>query len=93
LDHTVSRGYFGERELDLVIKNGEHILLEITSAALKKDVRTLNLSADDYLQKTWIDPKLMIAAIYVSPVVMREIMDSPRKIEIFLGDEEEELEG
>ena len=90
--YSVSRGYFGDREVDLVIKNGEHILLEITSAALKKDVRTLNLSADDYLQKTGIEPKLMIAAIYVSPTVMREIIDSPRKIEIFTDDEEEESE-
>ncbi len=90
--YSVSRGYFGDREVDLVIKNGEHILLEITSAALKKDVRTLNLSADDYFQKTGIEPKLMIAAIYVSPSVMREIIDSPKKIEIFTDDEEEEFE-
>jgi hypothetical protein len=90
--YSVSRGYFGEREVDLVIKNGEHILLEITSAALKKDVRTLNLSADDYFQKTGIQPKLMIAAVYVSPLVMRDIIDSPRKIEIYSGDDEEELE-
>ena len=90
--YSVSRGYFGDREVDLVIKNGEHILLEITSAALKKDVRTLNLSADDYFQKTGIEPKLMIAAIYVSPTVMREIIDSPRKIEIFTDDDEEESE-
>ena len=88
--YSVSRGYFGDREVDLVIKNGEHILLEITSAALKKDVRTLNLSADDYLQKTGIEPKLMIAAIYVSTSVMREIIDSPKKIEIFTDDDEEE---
>ena len=87
--YTVSRGYFGDREVDLVIKNGEHILLEITSSALKKDVRNLNLSADDYLQKVGVDPKLMIAAVYVSPSVMREILDSPRKIEIFSGDDEE----
>ena len=87
--YTVSRGYFGDREVDLVIKNGEHILLEITSSALKKDVRNLNLSADDYLQKVGVEPKLMIAAVYVSPSVMREILDSPRKIEIFSGDDEE----
>ena len=88
--YSVSRGYYGDREVDVVIKNGEHILLEITSAALKKDVRSLNLSADDYFQKTGIQPLLMIAATYVSPTVMREIIDSPRKIEIYSGEEEEE---
>jgi hypothetical protein len=88
--YSVSRGYYGDREVDVVIKNGEHILLEITSAALKKDVRSLNLSADDYFQKTGIQPLLMIAATYVSPSVMREIIDSPRKIEIYSGEEEEE---
>ena len=88
--YSVSKGYYGDREVDVVIKNGEHILLEITSAALKKDVRSLNLSADDYFQKTGIQPLLMIAATYVSPTVMREIIDSPRKIEIYSGEEEEE---
>jgi len=88
--YSVSRGYYGDREVDVVIKNGEHILLEITSAALKKDVRSLNLSADDYFQKTGIQPLLMIAATYVSPSVMREIIDSPRKIEIYSGEEEDE---
>ena len=91
--YSVSRGYYGDREVDLVIKNGEHILLEITSSALKKDIRSLNLSAEDYFQKTGIEPKLMIAAVYVSPTVMREITESPRKIEIFSGDEDgEEIE-
>ncbi len=88
--YSVSRGYYGDREVDVVIKNGEHILLEITSAALKKDVRSLNLSADDYFQKKGVQPLLMIAATYVSPNVMREIIDSPRKIEIYSGEEEEE---
>ncbi|MCB1144836.1 MAG: DUF3782 domain-containing protein [Leptospiraceae bacterium] len=86
--YQVSRGYYGDREVDLVIKNGEHILLEITSSALKKDIHNLNKSAEDYLQKTGVDPRLMIAAVYVSPGVMREIVESPRKIEIFSGEEE-----
>lgn len=88
--YSVSRGYFGEREVDLVIKNGEHILLEITSSALKKDVRNLNLSADDYFQKVGIEPKLMIAAVYVPYAVMHEIMKSPRKIEVISDEEDTE---
>ena len=58
----------------------------------KKDVRTFNLFADDYLQKTGIEPKLMIVGIYVSLSVMREILDSPKKIEFFSDDDEEEFE-
>lgn len=49
--YTVSRGYYADREIDVIIKNGEHILLEITSSALKKDVRNLNKSAEDYQTK------------------------------------------
>ncbi|MCP5511453.1 MAG: hypothetical protein H7A24_06210 [Leptospiraceae bacterium] len=30
------RGHNGGREVDLVIRNGEHILLEVTSSAVKK---------------------------------------------------------
>ena len=81
--YTVSKGIYGDREVDVVIKNGEHILLEITSAAVKKDVRNLTRSAEDYFEKTGIEPKLMISAIYIPPTVMREITDSPRRIEIF----------
>ncbi|MCB1190805.1 MAG: DUF3782 domain-containing protein [Leptospiraceae bacterium] len=88
--YTVTRGYYGDREVDVIIKNGEHILLEITSSALKKDVRNLNNSAEDYQTKVGIEPKLMIAAIYIPPTVMREIVDSPRKIEIFTDEEDEE---
>ncbi len=87
--YTVSKGMYGEREIDIVIKNGEHILLEITSAAVKKDVRNLNRSAEDYFKKTGIDPKLMISSIYISPSVMREITDSPKKIEVFTSEEDE----
>ncbi|MCB1144657.1 MAG: DUF3782 domain-containing protein [Leptospiraceae bacterium] len=85
--YQVSRGYYGGREVDLVIRNGEHILLEVTSSAVKKDVEKLNRSAEDYFQKHGIEPKLMLAAVYVPPYVMREITDSPRPIEIFSDEE------
>ena len=86
--YRVSRGHYGDREVDLVIQNGEHILLEITSSAVKKDIEKMNRSAEDYFLKHGIEPKLMLAAVYVSPSVMREITDSPRPIEIFSADEE-----
>ena len=87
--YTVEKGYYGDREVDVVIKNGEHILLEITSALKKKDIASLNRSAEDYFIKENIEPKLMIAAIYISPTVMREIHDSPRPIELFSEEEED----
>ncbi|MCB1143823.1 MAG: hypothetical protein H7A24_03030 [Leptospiraceae bacterium] len=86
--YTVSRGYYGEREVDLVIKNGEHILLEITSRAVKKDVLNLNKSAEEYFEKVGVEPRLMIASVYVSPSVMQEIVNSPRPIEIFTDEED-----
>jgi hypothetical protein len=33
---------------------------------------------------------LILAAVYVSPVVMREITESPRKIHVYSGDDEDE---
>ncbi|MCP5498098.1 MAG: DUF3782 domain-containing protein [Leptospiraceae bacterium] len=89
--YTVSRGYYADREIDVITKNGEHILLEITSSALKKDVRNLNNSAEDYKNKVGVEPRLMIASAYISPTVMREIVESPRKIEIFTDEEEEDF--
>lgn len=88
--YTVTRGFYGGREIDILIHNGEHILLEVTSAAIKKDVRNLNLSAEEYFSKNGIEPRLMLAAVYISPVVMREIVESPRRIEVYSGEEEDE---
>jgi hypothetical protein len=81
--YTVSCGMYGSREVDIVIRNGEHILLEITSSMKKTDIKKYIASAEDYEKKTGVCPRIMVAAIYISPVVMREIVDAPRKIEIF----------
>jgi len=87
--YSVERGYYGGREVDLVIKNGQHILLEITSSLKKADIRNYNLSADDYQKQTGIVPEIMVAAIYIAPNVMRELMDSPRPIKLFSIEEDE----
>jgi hypothetical protein len=81
--YTVTRGYYGEREVDIVIRDGEHILLEITSSMKKSDVANYSRSATDYKEKTGILPRIMVAAIYISPSVMKEIMASPIPMEIF----------
>ena len=86
--YTVRRGYYGDREVDFVTRNGEHILLEITSSCKKSDIPKYIASTEDYEKKEKVRPKIMLAAIYVHPNVMRAIIDSPRKIEIFSSEED-----
>ena len=80
---TVKEGYYGGRQVDIVIRNGEHILLEITSRMHSKDIEKLYQSADDYEAREGVRPKLMVATSYVSPKLMQTIMGLPRPIEIF----------
>ncbi len=81
--YSVATGYYGDREIDIVIKNGAHFIFEITSSMKKSDIMRYVASADDYQSKTGITPRIMVAAIYIPPTVMREIIDAPRKIEIY----------
>ena len=80
---TVKEGYYGGRQVDIVIRNGEHILLEITSRMHAKDIDKLYQSADDYEAREGVRPKLMVATSYVSPKLMQTIIGLPRPIEIF----------
>ncbi len=86
---SVERGFYGGREVDVVIRNGEHILLEITSRMGKKDIGLMNVSADDYETRLGINPKLMVAAIYIPPSVYEAFSTSPRPIKIFSEEEED----
>jgi len=79
----VEKGHYGGREVDMVIRNGEHILLEITSRMHRKDIEKLYSSADDYLDKVGVEPKLMVATSYISPRLMQKIMGLERPIDIF----------
>ncbi|MDM8524574.1 DUF3782 domain-containing protein [Desulfococcaceae bacterium HSG8] len=88
---TVEEGFYGGRQVDVIIRNGEHIMLEITSRMNSKDIKKLYCSADDYRDKTGTEPKLMVAATYIPPIVMRKIIGLERPIEIFsYGSEDEE---
>ncbi|MCP4289031.1 MAG: hypothetical protein GY792_32190 [Gammaproteobacteria bacterium] len=87
---TVKKGLYGGREVDVVIRNGEHILLEITARMHKHDIRKLYASADDYLEKEGVEPTLMVAAGYVSPTLMQTIVGLERPIEIFSYEDEDE---
>ena len=79
----VEEGEYGNRQVDVIIRNGEHIMLEITSRMHSKDIDKLYRSADDYRNQTGICPKLMVATSYISPRLMQKIMGLDRPIEIF----------
>jgi len=93
LAHTegvqVRAGEYGGRQVDVVIRNGEHVLLEITSRMLWEDVERLYRSADDYQAREGVVPTLMVATSYISPRLMEKIMGLDRKIEIFSYEGEE----
>ncbi len=89
-DVTVKEGWYGDRQVDVVIRNGEHILLEITSRMRAKDIDTLYTSADDYRAKEGVEPTLMVATSYISPNLMQKLISLPRPIEIFSYEEEDE---
>ena len=87
---TITSGYYGDREVDVIIRNGEHILLEITSRMKHSDIEKILASGDDYRNQHGIEPLLMVATGYISPRLMQKIMSLPRKIDIFSYEGEEE---
>ncbi|MBF0102143.1 MAG: DUF3782 domain-containing protein [Desulfobacterales bacterium] len=87
----VREGYYGDRQVDIIIRNGEHIMLEITSRMHSGDIAKLYRSADDYKQREGIEPYLMVATSYISPRLMQKIMGLERKIDIFSYEGEEDL--
>jgi len=86
----VKSGFYGGREVDLIISNSEHILLEITSRMKSSDIQRIILSGDDYKKTHNVEPVLMVAASYISPNLMQKIVNLPQKIEIFSYEGEEE---
>ena len=85
----VREGYYGDRQIDVIIRNGEHVMLEITSRMHAKDIKKIYSSADDYKTKEGIEPSLMVATSYISPKLMEKVMGLERKIEIFSYESEE----
>ena len=85
----VQEGYYGDRQVDVIIRNGEHVMLEITSRMHAKDINKIYSSADDYKTKEGIEPSLMVATSYISPKLMEKVMGLERKIEIFSYESEE----
>ena len=85
----VREGYYGDRQVDVIIRNGEHVMLEITSRMHPKDIAKIYSSADDYKKKEGIVPSLMVATSYISPRLMEKIIGLERKIEIFSYESEE----
>ena len=85
----VREGYYGDRQVDVIIRNGEHVMLEITSRMHPKDISKIYSSADDYKMKEGIAPTLMVATSYISPKLMEKIMGLERTIEIFSYESED----
>ncbi|MEW6609623.1 MAG: DUF3782 domain-containing protein [bacterium] len=85
----VREGFYGGHQVDIVISGSEHILLEITSRMLTKDIQKIYDAGDDYKQKEGIEPILMVATSYISPNLMKKMVDLKRKIEIFSYEEGE----
>jgi len=63
------------RQVDVVIRDGEHILLEVTARAHLQDIDKLKLTAQVYEQQFGIKPRLAIACAYVTPVVVRRLIE------------------
>jgi hypothetical protein len=85
----VTKGYYGNREVDVIIRNGEHILLEISSRIKWYDIANLIESAKDYENKHHVEPKLMIASSYIAKALQERISKLPKPIEIFTYEEED----
>ena len=85
----VREGEYGGRQVDVIIRNGEHVLLEITARMHPGDIERLYHSADDYQAREGVEPALMVATSYISPRLMERIMGLERKIEIFSYEAEE----
>lgn len=68
--------YFGARveeitiggyQVDLLITNGLHVLVEITSSTKNNDVENLLKAASAYREEKGIEPQLYIVTAYISP--------------------------
>lgn len=57
----------GEYQVDLVITNGAHILIELSSSTKEKDVENLLKVANAYREEKGVEPQLYIVTAYISP--------------------------
>jgi len=87
-NYSVKRGYYGDREVDIVIRgDNTHILLEVTAALKSSDIPKYIASADDYEAQTGVSPMIMVAAPHIPPPVIKAIQQASRPIELFSADE------
>jgi hypothetical protein len=59
----------GGRQMDIVIRDSEHILLEVTARPHSHDIDKMKKSAADYEQRFGVKPRLAIACAYLTPDV------------------------
>jgi hypothetical protein len=65
----------GGREVDVVVRDGEHVILEITARAHAKDIDKLKASARVYERQFGIKPRLAIACAYITPAIVRRLTE------------------
>ncbi len=53
----VREGYYGDRQVDVLIRNGEHAILEITFRMHPKDIKKIYSSADDESAEDYLYPE------------------------------------
>lgn len=71
----VERMELAGREVDVVMRDSEHILLEITAPAHVQDIDKLKASAKDYERRFHIKPRLAIACAYATPTVIKRLAE------------------
>ena len=71
----VERMELGGREVDVMIRDSEHVILEITTRAHLQDIDKLKVSAEDYERRFQIRPRLAIACAYASPGVVKRLVE------------------
>jgi hypothetical protein len=81
---TAGRMQLGGREVDVVIRDGKHVILEVTARAHLQDIEKLKRSADDYERQFGVRPRLAIACAYANTEVVRRLVEEG--IEIISAD-------
>jgi chromosome segregation ATPase len=63
------------RQVDVVIRDAEHVILEVTARAHLQDIDKLKMAARDYEHRFGVRPRLAIACAYITPVVVARLIE------------------
>ncbi len=62
------------RQVDVVIRDAEHVILEVTARAHLQDIDKLKMAARDYEHRFGVRPRLAIACASITPVVVARLI-------------------